>query len=221
VDCDHISWEQYLANRARLADNASAFARRARAVPREGAALLAGLVVCGRCGYQMHVVYKPRRRYACVALAAAYGAATCLHIDGERLDAAVVAAFVAALEPAELDLLEEALAAQRADHERLAQHYADQVKRAEYEARLAERQYRAVDPDNRLVAAELERRWEVALRALVEARAAAERFAAQPPELTLVPQLKEQLRDLGRRLPEDSCQIKVNTQAALVAGLIV
>jgi DNA invertase Pin-like site-specific DNA recombinase len=198
----YISWEQYMANRARLADNASTFARRARAAPRDGVALLAGLVVCGRCGYQMHVVYKPRQRYACVALAAAYGAATCLHIDGARLDAAVVEAFFAALAPAELDLLEEVLAAQRADQARLAQHYTDQVSRAEYEARLAERQYRAVDPDNRLVAAELERRWEVALRAVVEAREAAARFAAQPPQPTLDPILAAQLRDLGRRLPE-------------------
>ncbi len=197
----YVSWEQYLANRARLADNASAFARRARAAPREGAALLAGLVVCGRCGYQMHVVYKPRRRYACVALAAAYGVATCLHLDGARLDAAVVDAFFAALEPAELDVLEEALAVQRADRARLAQHHTDQVTRAEYEAQLAKRQYHAVDPENRLVAAELERHWEVALRAVVEAREAAERFAQQPPEPALDPGLAAQLRDLGRCLP--------------------
>jgi DNA invertase Pin-like site-specific DNA recombinase len=198
----YVSWEQYMANRARLADNASAFARRARAAPRDGAALLAGLVVCGRCGYQMHVVYKPRRRYACVALAAAYGAATCLHIDGARLDAAVVDAFFSALAPAELDVLEEAVALQHADHDRLTHHHTDQVARAEYEARLAERQYHAVDPENRLVAAELERRWEVALRAVVEAREAAERFAQQLPEPTLEPGLAAQLRDMGRSLPE-------------------
>src|SRR5215510_12055938 len=166
----YISWEQFLTNQARLADNASTFARRARGAPREGAALLAGLVVCGRCGYQMHVVYKPRQRYACTALAAAYGAATCLHVDGAHLEAAVVEAFFAALAPAELDLLEEVLAIQRTDHARLAQHYADHVAHAEYEARLAERQYRAVDPDNRLVAAELEHHWELALQAVEDAR---------------------------------------------------
>jgi DNA invertase Pin-like site-specific DNA recombinase len=198
----YVSWEQYMANRTRLADNASAFARRARAAPRDGAALLAGLVVCGRCGYQMHVVYKPRQRYACVALAAAYGAATCLHIDGAQLDVAVVDAFFSALAPAELDILEEALALRRADRDRLTHHHEDQVARAAYEARLAERQYHAVDPENRLVAAELERRWEVALRALVEAREAAERFAQQLPEPPLDPDLAVQLRDVGRSLPE-------------------
>jgi DNA invertase Pin-like site-specific DNA recombinase len=199
---EYISWETFMANQQRLADNASAFARRARGAPRDGTALLAGLVVCGRCGYQLHVVYKPQRRYACTALAAAYGAATCVHVDGASLDAAVVGAFFAALAPAELDLLEEVLAARRADHARLAQQHADRVARAGYEARLAEKQYRAVDPDNRLVAAELERRWEVALRAVAEAREAAERFTRQPAVPPLDPALRQQLRDVGRRLPE-------------------
>ena len=63
----YITWEQFLANQARLADNASDFARRAHGAPRQGYALLAGLVVCGRCGYQMRVTYKPQRRYTCTA----------------------------------------------------------------------------------------------------------------------------------------------------------
>ena len=142
----YISWEQFLANQTRLQDNASTFAQRARGTPRHGPALLAGLVVCGRCGYQMRVAYKPQRRYTCTALAASYGAATCLHIDGASLEQAVVEAFFAALVPAELDLLDEVLATQRADQARLAQYYADQVTRAEYAARLAQRQYQAVDP---------------------------------------------------------------------------
>ncbi len=79
--------------------------------------------------------------------------------------------------------------------------YADHVARAEYEARLAQRQYQAVDPDNRLVAAELERRWELALQALAEAREAAGRFAVQPTTPALDPAMKAQLRDLGRHLP--------------------
>ena len=197
----YIDWETFMTNQHRLADNASAFARRARGAPREGAAVLAGLVVCGRCGYQLHVVYKPQRRYACNALAAEYGAATCVWIDGARLDAAVTAAFFEALAPAELDLLDEVLAAQQADHARLARQYADAVTRAEYEARLARKQYLVADPENRLVAAELEQRWEMALRAVAEAREAAERFARQAAPPPLAPSIKEQLRDVGRALP--------------------
>lgn len=93
----YITWEQFLANQARLADNASDFARRAHGAPRQGSALLAGLVVCGRCGYQMRVTYKPQRRYTCTALAANYGAATCLHVDGASLEAVIVDAFFTAL----------------------------------------------------------------------------------------------------------------------------
>jgi DNA invertase Pin-like site-specific DNA recombinase len=198
----YITWEQFLAHQARLADNASTFAQRARGTPRQGQALLAGLVVCGRCGYQMRVAYKPQQRYTCTALAASHGAATCLHVDGASLNTAVVEAFFAALAPAELDLLDDVLTAQQADDARLGQHYADQVARAEYEAGLAQRQYQAVDPAYRLVAAELERRWEEALRSVVEAREAAEQYARRPPTPRIPPEIRTQLRDLGRTLPE-------------------
>ena len=197
----YISWEQFLATQARLLDNASTFARRARGTPRHGLALLAGLVVCGRCGYQMRVAYKPQRRYTCTALAASYGAATCLHIDGASLEQVVIEAFFAALAPAELDLLDEVLATQRADQARLVHYYADQVARAEYAARLAQRQYQAVDPDHRLVAGELERQWEVALQGVADARAAADQYAHQPPPPQLSPAMRTQLQALGQSLP--------------------
>jgi hypothetical protein len=114
----------------------------------------------------------------------------------------VVNAFFAALAPAELDLLEEVLAAQQADRARVAQLRADRVVRAEYEARLAQRHYQAVDPDNRLVAAELERRWEVALQAVVEAREEMERMASQPQIPDLTAEMKAHLQDVGRHLPD-------------------
>ena len=197
----YISWEQFMANQTQLADNASTFARRARGTPRHGAALLAGLVVCGRCGYQMRVAYKPQQRYTCTQLAASYGAATCLHVDGASLEQVVVTAFFTALAPAELDLLDDVLAAQQAEQTRLAQYYADQYRRTEYEAQLAQRHYQAVDPDNRLVTAELERHWEVALQAVVEARQAAERLTSQSPPPSLSPEMRDQLRDVGQTLP--------------------
>lgn len=197
----YISWEQYLTNQARLSDNASRYAVRARGVPRDGAALLAGLAVCGRCGRQMRLAYKPHLRYYCAAANRAFGERSCLHLDGASVDVAVVEAFFAALAPAELALLDEVLAAQQAERAQRQQQYADQLRRAEYEAKLAQRQYQAVDPDNRLVAAELERRWELALRGVREAQAAVEDFAAQPPGTTLAPQLRAQLADVGRELP--------------------
>ncbi len=218
----YITWDEFMANQERLHDNASAFARRARAAPRAGAALLAGLAVCGHCGRQMHVAYRARPAYVCTALQKVQGQPGCLHLDGPPIDAAVVQAFFAALAPAELQVLDDALADQRADHARLAQQHADQVARAEYEARLAERQYRAVDPDNRLVAAELERRWEQALRVLAAARETAERFAQRPPEPALDPALRAQLADLSTQLPAlwQSGRLQPEQQKALLRSLI-
>jgi DNA invertase Pin-like site-specific DNA recombinase len=198
----YLPWEEFVANQARLRDNASSFARRARAAPRAGSALLAGLVACGHCGRQLHVVYREQSAYRCAALQKVYGRTGCLHLAAPPIDAAVVEAFFAALAPAELDLLDEVLAARQADHARLVQQHADQVARAEYEARLARKQYDAVDPENRLVAAELERRWEVALQALAATREAAERFAQAPPAPALDPALRAQLRDVSHALPE-------------------
>ncbi len=199
----YLGWEEFVANQARMSDNASTHARRARGAPREGAALLSGLVACGHCGRQLRTVYKPQTRYCCNAVSDEFGAPMCLHLDGASIEAAVVAAFFAALAPAELDLLDEVQTEQQADHERLLRQHTEQVARAEYEVRLAQRQYLAVDPDNRLVAAELGRRWEQALQALAAAREAAERACATlPPPPALDPALRAQLRDVGPRLPE-------------------
>ena len=197
----YISWEQYMANRERLADNRYRFARRARGAPRAGKALLAGLAVCGRCGGKMGVRYKTGTHSLCASRRESHALPARLKMDGAGVEAAVTAAFFEALQPAELALLEEGLAAAQEERALRARQHADQVARAAYEARLAERQYQAVDPDNRLVAAELERRWEVALRALAEAREAAERFAQGAPAPALDPALVAQLRDLHTALP--------------------
>jgi hypothetical protein len=149
----------------------------------------------------MRVGYRPHIRYFCSALTQAYGEAQCLNLDGPSIEQAVVQAFFEAIQPAELDLLDAVLRERRADRDRVVRQHADRVARAAYEVALARRQYDAVDPDNRLVTAELERRWELALRAEVEAHEAAARFDAEPPEPDLDASLRAQLRDVGRRLP--------------------
>lgn len=197
----YMTWEQFMANQQRLTDNGSNYTQRLRGATREGTALLAGIVVCGHCGRQMRLTYKPKVRYFCQAVNTTHGGPSCLCLEGAHVEGAVVEAFFAALAPAELDLLEEVLAAQQADQQRVRQQHADQVARAEYEARLAQRQYLAVDPDNRLVAAELERRWEQALAAVTAAREAAQQVAQAAPVASLTPILRAQLRDVGAHLP--------------------
>jgi DNA invertase Pin-like site-specific DNA recombinase len=198
----YITWEQFMRNQERMTDNASNYAERTRGVPRQGAALLTGLVVCGHCGRQMRAVYKPQVRYICNALGKTFGAPMCLHLDGASIETAVVDAFFAALAPAELDLLDEVLATQHTDHARVVRHHAEQVARAEYDVRLAQKQYDAVDPENRLVAAELERRWEQALQALAVARDAATHITTTPASPPLDPTLHAYLRNLGPRMPD-------------------
>lgn len=198
----YVSWERFLENQRKLTDNASGFDRRVRGAPRDGTALLAGLALCGRCGHKMRAAYKRKHRYVCNALSETYRQPMCLSLPGPSVDAAVVEAFFEAVRPAELDLFEEVLAERKQDRGRLERQHADRVKRTEYEARLAEKRYRSVDPENRLVAAELEKGWEAALRALAEAREASERFERTPPTEELEPGLRSQLEDLGKRLPE-------------------
>lgn len=218
----YISWEQFLENQQKLVDNASDFDRRMRGVARDGGALLAGIAVCGRCGYKMRASYKRSHRYVCNALSETYREPMCLSLPGQAVDDAVVAAFFEAIRPAELDLLAEVLAERRQDRERMERQHADQVKRAEYEARLAEKRYRCVDPENRLVAAGLEQGWETALRGLAEAREAAERFERTPPVLELEPALRSGLEDLGKRLPElwESDRLAASQKKELLRSLI-
>lgn len=158
----------------------------------------------------------------CNALSETYREPMCLSLPGQAVDDAVVEAFFEAVRPAELDLLEEVLAERKQDRRRLEHQHADQVKRAEYEARLAEKRYRSVDPENRLVAAELEKGWEAALRSLAEAREAAERFERTPPAPELEAGLRTQLEDLGSRLPElwESGRLAASQKKELLRSLI-
>jgi DNA invertase Pin-like site-specific DNA recombinase len=221
----YISWEQFLANRERLQENGYRLTENQRGAPRSGSALLAGLAVCGHCGRRMSVVYggnKGHGGYVCTALPSNAGAQSCLYAPRLNTDEAVVEAFFEAIRPAELDLLEEALEVQSKDRERLLQHHHDNIKAARYEARLAEKRYRSVDPENRLVAGELEKSWEDDLRALEEAEEAAERFEQEMPRTDLDPTLRDGLADLGKRLPElwDSGRLSVEHKKEFLRSLI-
>ena len=116
----------------------------------------------------------------------------CQNLPADPIDAHVVQAFLDALSPVELDLYGKAVAALRRDEEQVQQAQRQQIERLRYQARLAERQYNQADPDNRLVAAELERRWEAALRELKDAEERLRREQEQPrtPEV-LSPEERE------------------------------
>jgi DNA invertase Pin-like site-specific DNA recombinase len=200
----YISWPQYLANQARIEANGTHYMelrQQAAGAVREGHGLLQGLAVCGHCGRRMYTNYKPYPRYAC-AQQRHVDRRMCCIVHGPTVDSLVTEAFFEAIRPAQLDLLAQTLAVQQAEHEHLAQHWQDQVRRAKYEVQLAERQYQAVDPDNRLVAATLERRWEEKLQQLQRVDDAYQQFLRASAPSGLSPELSEQFRRISETLPE-------------------
>jgi hypothetical protein len=221
----YISWAQFVVNQERLRENARRYNEKTgqgRGAPREGAALLQGLITCGRCGYRMSVAYRPRSRYTCAAMARRFAAARCVHLEGPPIEAFVVQAFFDAIAPAQLATLDEVLAQRQRDHQRLERYHYQQVTQARFSATLARRRYEHVDPQYRLAAAELERDWDDKLRALRQAEEAAARFAQAPTEPTLSPELREQLLHLSQRLPElwASKQLRHDQRKALLRSLI-
>ena len=200
----YICWETYERIRAMRADNYAEYDRnKTRGVPRPGKALLHGLVYCGDCGHKMVVQYKGGTHYLCHYLRQHYGVPICQYIPADPIDAAVVQAFLTALSPLELDAYSRVIQAERQTTQDLDQARRQQLERLRYQAALAERQFNQVDPDNRLVAAELERRWETALRELSQAEAA---YDKTPHQVAPAPELPAELQAaftaIGQKLPE-------------------
>lgn len=176
----YINWERFEANRQQLADNARACGAEHKSPPREGPALLQGLVMCGRCGERMTVRYtsvggQVMPHYLCQRHGIACGEPICQQITGGGIDAAVAQVLLATVTPLNLDVA--LLVAQevqtRVDDVQALRH--QQVERAHYEAELARQRYLQVDPANRLVAGSLEADWNTKLRALQTAQTDYER----------------------------------------------
>lgn len=184
----YIDWHGFERIQAMLHDNHAEYTRKAtRGIPRKGPALLQGMVWCAACGHKLRVQYKGGTRYICNALHHSQNAPVCQHLPAGPIDARVVAAFFEAVAPAELEAWEQAETARQHAAAALDRAEAQQVERLRYQAGLAQRQFNRVDPDHRLVAAELERRWEMALRDLRQAEDALSRrrhAVVAPPTLT-------------------------------------
>ncbi len=220
----YISWSTFEQIQSMLADNYAAYDRnKTRGVPRPGAALLQGMMACGECGHRMVIQYKHGPRYLCNYLRQQYRVPVCQFIPADAVDARVVEAFFQALSPVELDVYEQAVAAQQAEEAQVTHAHEQQLSRLRYEARLAQRQFLQVDPENRLVAASLEKRWEAALTELKRAEEATTNATPSPsPLLSLPPELQAAFRAIGQHLPElwRQGRIKPVHQKALLRCLI-
>jgi DNA invertase Pin-like site-specific DNA recombinase len=196
----YITVERFWANQRRLEANRAASLKGVR----HGPSLLGGLLVCARCGRHLLVGYTNAGRglrYSCVRGRIDYGEPLCQSLSGQRLDALVSAQVLSVLQPAALELHLSAAADVAQERRRLHQHWQQQLERVRYEAERAARQYQAVEPENRLVARELERRWEGALAEQSRLTEEYERFGrSQPASLSAVEQ--EQIRSLARDIPQ-------------------
>ena len=199
----YISWEIFEKIQQMLRDNHAEYDRnKTRGVPRDGQALLHGILYCGECGHKLCVQYKGGTQYLCNHLRQQHGEPVCQRLPGTPIDERVTGWFMEALTPAAIDLSSQTLA--KADAQRAALFMArrQQLQRLRYAANRAERQYQQVDPENRLIAAELERRWETALRELREAEARSAHDEQHVPVWAIPADLLEALHDIGPRLPE-------------------
>lgn len=193
----YITWEQYLANQKRLDDNRSL--PNVPGVPKRGAALLTGMVVCGKCGYRLSTRHKTDKQpsYYCDKHVFDPDKQPCGHIAAAALDALVGGEALRALEPAALELSMRAIKNVEQERKRLHDQWQQKMERARHDVEKAERHYRSVEPENRLVARTLEARWEDVLKKQREIEEEYHRFLAKLPA-TLSPVDRKRIEDLSQ-----------------------
>jgi DNA invertase Pin-like site-specific DNA recombinase len=201
----YVDKPSFDANRRRIARNTRPRAHESGGAVREGAALLQGIATCGRCGRKLRIHYQGRRghqspAYHCPSSILVNNRGSwCLRIGGTQIDHAVAGALLAALTPAGVKAAVSAAEALEHDHDAALSQWRLQVERARYQAERAERRYRQVEPEHRLVARGLERDWENALRDLAKAEAELALREQQRPR-TLTDAERERLLGLGTDL---------------------
>ena len=222
--CGYIAWEEYLKNRKLMAENLAQREGEGGGAAKKGAALLSGLLRCGRCGRKMQVIYSGRRgrvpRYGCSGGRELRGSSPCLSLGSLRTDRAVVEEVLEAIEPAGIEAaLKASEQAALEDHEKrrcveLA------LERARYEAKRAERQFDRVEPENRLVAAELETRWNGALAQVTELDGRLQELREEA--LPLTNEQKRRLLEMGKDLRRlwDESQAPVELKKRIVRTVI-
>jgi excisionase family DNA binding protein len=225
----YIGWEDYQRHLRILEENAAMLAGQTGGAARRGGALLSGLLRCGRCGRQLAVGYGGKGgrlpRYTCQGGRVDRGSAACQSVGATRVDSAVCDQLLVAIEPAgiqaAIDALEQLGVRQREKRQSLAL----ALEQARYDVDRARRQYDLVDPANRLVARELESRWNTALSRAAELdRQLAELDRVQE---TVSPQERQRLLELGRDLPSlwghpaATAELKKRLLRAALRGIVI
>jgi DNA invertase Pin-like site-specific DNA recombinase len=198
-----IDWATFEAIQMRLQTNIPAELHQAGRALREGSALLQGLAICGNCGRRLLIAYQGTNstpRYYCRGEQLNGGRdGHCLNVGGLTIDEAVTDAFLDALTPATVEATALAVQELESHHDAALSQWRLECERARYEAERAERQYKAVDPENRLVARGLEKEWETRLQTVASAEAELRRREQQRPR-TLTEEERKRINTLGSDL---------------------
>jgi len=200
----YIDKSEYQANQAVLAANQLQPGIHRHSCRRDGPALLSGLILCGRCGKRMYVVYSGERSqhltYTCNTRQTRYAEPCCQRIPGAGVDAEVVAEVLRSLSPAQIELSLAAVDELERQQSELVHQWQRRLENAHYAANLAQRRYEQVDPDNRLVARNLERGWEQSLQEVDQLEADFQ-TCRQQKALELTREQRSQLLGLSQDLP--------------------
>jgi len=201
----YIGWERFLTNLSQLSDNQNNYRENHHGAPKKGQALLQGILRCGRCGALMSLAYSGTQGqfpvYKCQYALSEYGLPRCQEVRGLGLDSEVERLFLQALEPDKISLAMACLKELENEHQVLKQQHELHLQRLRYEADRAQRQYDAVEPENRLVARTLEKTWEQRLRALEKAMQDHQNWLSEQ-RLDLTPSDREKIMALGANLPK-------------------
>jgi DNA invertase Pin-like site-specific DNA recombinase len=221
----YITWAEFERNQRLINDNANRKSNMGRGSIRRGEALLAGLFRCARCGRKLTVSYSgkggPTQRYVCRGASNQMAASSCISFGGIRIDRAVAQEVLDRLQPLGIEAALATMNAHGEEQLEKRQQLENALEQARFEATRAQRQYDQVDPDNRLVAGELERRWN---ERLASVRALEEQLAEHDtgPAIPLGFEDRERLLALGRDLSRawDSAGASVETRKKIVRLLI-
>lgn len=196
----YISWEEFEAVQKQITNNANMKGAMVRGSVKKGQALLGGLIRCGRCGRKMLVHYSKGKtiRYQCKGALQNHGAPKCIGFGGLRIDESLSEILIEVVSPLGVEAALKASQTLEQNQDDLRKHHTLALQQARYEAERIERQFEAVEPENRLVALELEKRWE---QALIKVTQCEQQLAAVPTDLyKFTEKDKASLLDLGTHL---------------------
>jgi DNA invertase Pin-like site-specific DNA recombinase len=225
----YISWKEHLENQQRMEANVASYEGESSGAAKLGAALLSGLLRCGRCGRKLQVVYSGNSgrvpRYVCRGDRGDRESSRCLTVGSLRLDRTVVQTVLTAIQPAGIEAAVKLTECAQAEDDEKRKALELALERARYEEKRARRQFDAVEPENRLVASELETRWNHALAQVAEAEARVAAAGKAPEPLS--EQQKQELTELSEDLialwnhPEAPVQLKKRILRTVLTEIVI